>query len=75
MKKEINNYMTPNEAAYRYGVKIEALKERLKPSRNKNLDQFIDDGLIKYFKHPEKARGEWIVSSEFMEKYYKNKCK
>lgn len=62
--------MTPNEAAYRWDVKIEALKERLKPSRNKNLDELIEKGLIKYYRHPERARGEWILSREFMEKFY-----
>jgi len=67
----IDKYMTPNEAAYRYGISIEALKERLKPSRNKHLDQHIEDGLIKYFKHPDKARGEWIITKDFMDKYYK----
>lgn len=66
----IDNYMTPNEAAHRWGVKIETLKERLKPSRNKHLEDLIDKGLIKYYKHPDRARGEWILSREFMEKYY-----
>lgn len=67
---KINDYMTPNEASYRWGVNIEAIKERLKPSRNKNLDELINQGLVKFFKHPDKARGEWIVTREFMEKYY-----
>lgn len=72
---KINNYMTPNEAAYRWNIDIERLKERLKPSRNKSLDELINSGLIKYFKHPDKSRGEWIVSSEFMEKYYGKEIK
>lgn len=67
---EINNYMTPNEAADRWGVKIETLKERLKPSRNKKIDDMIAGGLVKYYKHPNKARGEWIISKEFMEEFY-----
>ena len=66
----INDYMTPNEAADRWGIKIEALKERLKPSRNKNLDELIKDGLIKQYKPIGKQRGEWILSRDFMEKYY-----
>jgi len=66
----IDDYMTPNEAAYKYGVNIERLKEKLKPSRNQHLDELIYDGLIKYFKHPDKTRGEWIISKDFMEKYY-----
>lgn len=69
-RKEIDNYMSVSEAAYRWGISIETLKERLKPSRNKNLDELIKSGLVKYFKHPKKQRGEWIISREFMEKYY-----
>lgn len=67
---KINDYMTINEAAYRWDIKIERLKERLKPSRNKGLEELIECGIIKHFKHPDKARGEWILSKEFMEKYY-----
>jgi len=67
---KINDYMTINEAAYRWDVNIETLKQRLKPSRNKQLDDLIKDGYVKYFKHPNKARGEWIISRDFMEKYY-----
>lgn len=66
----IDDYMTVNEAAYRWNINVETLKERLKPSRNKNLDELINQGFVKYFKHPDKARGEWIVTREFMEKYY-----
>lgn len=67
--------MTPNEAADRWGIKIEALKERLKPSRNKNLDELIEGGLIKQYKPTGKQRGEWIVSRQFMEKYYGEELK
>lgn len=66
----INDYMTPNEAADRWGIKIETLKERLKPSRNKNLDELIAEGLIKHYKPEGKARGEWIISKDFMERFY-----
>lgn len=67
---DINDYMTVNEAVYRWGASPESVKQRLKPSRNKSLDQLIDSGLVKYFKHPERTRGEWILTKYFMEKYY-----
>ncbi len=67
---KINDYMTPNEAAERWDIKIETLKERLKPSRNRNLDELIQKGLVKHYKPVGKQRGEWIISREFMEKYY-----
>lgn len=71
----INDYMTPNEAADRWDIKIEALKERLKPSRNKNLDELIAEGLIKQYKPVGKVRGEWIISKDFMEKFYGKEIK
>lgn len=71
---KIDNYMTPNEAAYRWGVKIEALKEKLKPSRNrKEIDQMVNDGLIKYFVEPGKKNRSWIISIDAMEKWYPKK--
>lgn len=68
---DINDYMTPAEAAYRWGIKQEALKERLKPSRNKEkIDNFIKRGLIKRFIKPGGTRSEWIISVDAMELWY-----
>lgn len=69
-RKEIDNYMTVSEAAYRWEVSENTLKQRLKPYRHKKLDELINSGLLKYFKHPERKRREWIISREFMEMYY-----
>lgn len=67
----IKDYMTPNEASYRWGVEREALKERLRPSRNeKQIQEFKDKGLIKSFRRPDGKRNEWIISSEAMEMWY-----
>lgn len=69
--KEIDRYMTPAEAAYRWGIKIERLKERLKPSRNNDeIEQMVKDGLIKYFIEPGKKNRSWIISAAAMEKWY-----
>lgn len=70
MKNEINNYMTPAEAAHRWGLKQETVKSKLKPSLYKNLDQMIEDGLIKSFQKPGGQRKEWIISVQAMEKWY-----
>ncbi len=68
---KINDYMTPNEASYRWGVHQERLKEKLKPSRNaEEIDQLKREGLIKSFKRPEGKRNEWIISREAMELWY-----
>ncbi|MCF3942227.1 helix-turn-helix domain-containing protein [Oceanobacillus alkalisoli] len=74
--KEIDNYMTPAEAAYRWGIKIERLKERLKPSRNnEEIEQMVKDGQIKYFIEPGKKNRSWIISTDAMEKWYPKESK
>lgn len=74
---EIDNYMTTAEAAYRWGINQETLKEKLKPSRNaKQIEEFKKKGLIKSFKKPGGKRNEWIISREAMELWYgKEKAK
>ncbi|MCG5104465.1 DNA-binding protein [Oceanobacillus alkalisoli] len=74
--KEIDKYMTPAEAAYRWGIKIERLKERLKPSRNnEEIEQMVKDGQIKYFIEPGKKNRSWIISTDAMEKWYPKESK
>ena len=67
---EINDYMTPSEAAYRWGINQETVKNKLKPSINKNIDDFIEKGLIKFFQHPDGKRKEWVVTTQAMEKWF-----
>lgn len=69
----INDYMTPAEAAYRWGIPQETVKSKLKPSINKKLDDMIDRGLIKYFQHPEGKRREWIISADAMREWFGEK--
>lgn len=71
--KEIDKYMTPSEAAHRWGLSQETVKNKLKPSINKNIDQMINDGLIKFFQKPEGQRKEWIITNEAMEKWFGKK--
>lgn len=71
---EIKNYMTPNEAAYRWGLNQETVKNKLKPSLNKEeIEQMEKDGLIKSFVKPEGKRKEWIISKDAMEKWFGKK--
>lgn len=72
---EIDKYMTPSEAAYRWEVNQETVKNKLKPSINKNINEFIDQGLIKFFQHPDGKRKEWIISEQAMEKWFGKKNK
>lgn len=72
--KEIDKYMTPAEAAYRWGIKQDTVKNRLKPSvYPSQIDTFINAGLIKCFKKPGGQRNEWIISEKAMEKWFGKK--
>ena len=65
----IDNYMTPSEAAYRWGLNQETVKSKLKPSINKKeIKQMEEKGLIKSFIKPNGKRREWIISKDAM--YY-----
>lgn len=68
---EIDNYMTPNEAAYRWGINQETVKNKLKPSLNKEeIEKMQSEGLIKSFVRPDGKRKEWIISVKAMEIWF-----
>ncbi|RFA36248.1 hypothetical protein CAI16_05520 [Virgibacillus dokdonensis] len=71
----INNFMTPAEAAHRWGISLETVKNKLKPSiaGQESIDQLIDKGLIKYFQKPGGKRKEWIISVQAMEYWFGKK--
>lgn len=72
--KEIDNYMTPTEAAYRWGINPETVKSRLKPSLyKKQINEMVEQGLIKFFQNPNGTRKEWIISTDAMEKWFGKK--
>ncbi|MCM3772409.1 MULTISPECIES: DNA-binding protein [Priestia] len=73
--KEIEKYMTPLEASYLWGVPRETLKNKYSPStlneaKQEELNHMIEQGLIKFFKHPNRERKEWIISREAMIKWF-----
>lgn len=74
--KEIDNYMTVAEAAYRWGILTDRVKNKLKPSVKgtwSQTEKMIEDGLIKYFQHPEKKQKIWIISTQAMEQWFGEK--
>lgn len=72
--KEIDKYMTPAEAAYRWGLNQETVKNKLKPSLNKEeIEQMEKEGIIKSFVRPDRKRREWIISVEAMKKWFGEK--
>lgn len=69
--KTINDFFTSPEAAFRWDVPMNALQEKLKPSRQGDkLVQWQKEGLLKCFIEPGKQRATWIISREFMEMFY-----
>ncbi|HHY72289.1 MAG TPA: DNA-binding protein [Bacillus bacterium] len=73
LDKEIDKYMSVAEAAYRWNVKKETIKNKLKPAFPVAWEQteaMIEQGLLKYFQHPEGKYKEWTISSAAMEKWF-----
>ena len=68
MNREIDNYMTIAEAAHRWSKSEDAIKMRLRQSND--IDQMVEDGLLKSFLKPGGVRKSWIISVDAMEKWY-----
>lgn len=64
--------MTPEEAAHRFGIPPETVKNKTKPStaNNEEIEHMIKNGLIKYFQKPDGKRKEWIISTAAMEYWF-----
>lgn len=71
-EREIDNYMTPAEAAFRWGISIETLKNKLKPSvsSDEEIRSMIEQGLIKYFVKPGGKNKQWIISTKAMYEWF-----
>lgn len=73
LEMTIDDYMTPNEASYRWGINQETVKNKLKPSLNKKeIEGMEKEGLIKSFVRPNGKRKEWIISKEAMYQWFGN---
>lgn len=73
--KGIDAYMTISEAAFRWGISQETIKNKLKPSivGQESIDKMINAGLIKYFQKPGGKLKEWIISEQAMEIWFGKK--
>lgn len=72
---EIEKYMTPAEAAYKWGITRDTLKNKYSPSmlnskQANDLQIMIERGLIKFFIPPHGKRKEWIITKEAMVKWF-----
>lgn len=69
----IDNYMSPAEAADRWGIPFAALKEKLRgrtPAAEEKIDHMLRNGMIKYYLPPGGQRKDWIISMEAMQYWY-----
>lgn len=63
----LDEIMTPSEACGRWGITQDALRMKLKRSKQDGLVSIlIDEGKLKYYKPKGKQRGEWILTIEAM---------
>ena len=75
--KEIDKYMTVTEAADRWGIPVETLKNKLKPSMASSwaqTEQMIAEGLLKYYQKDGGNR-KWIISEAAMIRWFGEKKK
>lgn len=71
--KQLDKYMTVNEAAERFNIPVETIKNRLKPSIksfNAQLEQLIEEGLVKYYLKEDGKRKEWIITEDAMKIWF-----
>lgn len=66
----INDFMTRSEAALRWGVNENTLKDRLKTRNTHLIEPLIAEGILKYHKAPNARYGEWILTKTLMERWY-----
>lgn len=68
---EIDKYMTPAEAAEKWGIKLATVKARLRfDYYGDKLNDMLDRGLIKYYKKPNGVNRDWIISEYAMEEWF-----
>ncbi|TEA45644.1 DNA-binding protein [Bacillus sp. BH2] len=77
--KEIDKYMFLQEAAIRWGIPYETVKNKVKPSlaKEEQIDSMIERGLIKYFeplRDPNRTykrdQKSWLVSIDAMHEWF-----
>lgn len=71
--KQLDKYMTVNEAAEKFNIPVETIKNRLKPSIksfNSQIEQMTEEGLIKSYLKKDGKRKEWIISEDAMKIWF-----
>ena len=77
--REIEKYMFLQEAALKYGISHETLKNKVKPSlaKQEQVEDMIERGLIRYFESPrnpdkkyQKTQRYWLVTDEAIQEWF-----
>lgn len=66
----IDNYMSPTEAAHRWGISKRTLENRFRASEAHLLEPHFAAGRIKRFRAPDAKQYTWIVTAELMTLWY-----
>lgn len=71
-KFELKDVYTVSEASCVWGINVETIKNKLKPSKTpqKKIDSMINRGLIKYYAKTDKERKEWIITKSAMQEWF-----
>lgn len=66
-KYNLDQVMTLGEAAKRYAVSLDMVKNRLKPSKvgQEQIDEWVAKGIIKL------SGRTWLISKDFMDLHFK----
>lgn len=65
---EINKYMTPSEACFRWGISATTLSWHL--TNEEKMNAYIEKGWAKFFLKPGGKRKEWILSEKLLKELY-----
>lgn len=76
---EIEKYMFLQEAALKYDISYETLKNKVKPSlaKQEQVEDMIERGLIRYYEPPrdpdkkyQKTQRYWLVTDEAIQEWF-----
>ena len=74
--KQIDNYMSVSESANRWGLSVDTVRNKIKPSVKgtwAQTEELINEGLVKFFQAPGGQKKDWIISVQAMEKWFGKK--
>ncbi|MGN4866429.1 DNA-binding protein [Bacillus cereus group sp. MYBK132-2] len=77
--KEIEKYLFLNEAAIKFGIPYETLKNKVKPSlaNQEQIEEMIERGIIRFFEAPRdpekkytRSKKSWLVTEQAIREWF-----